>query len=88
MGSLFMLRSIIKLLVHHPAGYLILPKLTDGDYQLNVGFPKKEFPEEEFSNLSIDKKNEGFLLKNFGEKGWGLFNMQSYSVVMGGNSLQ
>jgi hypothetical protein len=68
-----------------PAGYLILPKLTDGDYKLSIGFPKKEFPEENFQIL-INKKNEGYLLKNFGEKGWGLFNMQSYRVVMGGNT--
>ncbi len=66
-------------------GYLILPKLVDGEYKLNVGFPKKEFPEEKFQ-LTVHKKNEGFLLKNFGEKGWGLFNMQSYEVVMGSNS--
>lgn len=64
------------------SGYLILPKLSDGNYDVTVGFPKKEFPEEKFQ-LSIDKNNEGFLLKNFGDKGWGLFNLQSLSVVMG-----
>ena len=32
----------------------------------------------------VDNKNEGYLLKNFGDKGWGLFNMQSYAVVMSG----
>ena len=63
-------------------GYLILPKLSDGNYEITVGFPKKEFPEEKFQ-LPIDKNNEGFLLKNFGDKGWGLFNLQSLSVVMG-----
>ncbi|MDQ6763425.1 MAG: hypothetical protein M3015_12465 [Bacteroidota bacterium] len=63
-------------------GYLIIPKLSDGDYDITVGFPKKEFPEEKFQ-LSVDKKNEGFLLKNFGDRGWGLFNLQSFSVVMG-----
>ncbi len=66
-------------------GYLILPKLVDGEYKLNIGFPKKEFPEEKFQ-LTVHKKNEGFVLKNFGEKGWELFNMQSYEVVMGSNS--
>jgi len=67
------------------AGYLILPKLADGNYNLRIGFPKNEFPEENFQ-VSINKKNEGFLLKNFNEKGWGLFNMQSFNVVMGGNA--
>jgi len=74
-----------KVMSSSPAGYLILSKLQDGDHKLNVGFPKREFPEEHFQIL-IDKNNLGFLLKNFGEKGWGLFNMQSYGVVMGGNT--
>lgn len=68
-----------------PAGYLILPKMADGDYKISVGFPKKEFPEENFQ-LSVDKDNKGFLLKNFGEKGWGLFNLQSFALVMGDNA--
>ncbi len=66
------------------AGYLILPKLADGAYKISIGFPKKEFPEESFE-ISVDKDNKGFLLKNFGEKGWGLFNLQSFALVMGNN---
>ena len=84
-GQPFYVKLNNKIVSSSAAGYLILPKLTDGDYKLSVGFPKKEFPEENFQIL-VDKKNEGFLLKNFGEKGWGLFNMQSYTVVMGGNA--
>ena len=52
---------------------------------MTVGFPKNEFPEEAFQ-ISIDNTNKGFLLKNFGEKGWGLFNMQSLAVISGLNS--
>jgi hypothetical protein len=33
----------------------------------------------------IDKKDLGFNLKNFGEKGWGLFNLQTFAVTMAGN---
>ena len=33
--------------------------------------------------LQFKNKNEGFLLKNFGEKGWGLFNMQSLALLPG-----
>ena len=65
-------------------GYLIIPKLIDGDYKLSIGFPKKEFPEEEYQ-ITVNNKDEGFLLKNFNDKGWGLFDMQSYAVTMGGN---
>ncbi len=66
-------------------GYLILPKLADGAYKISIGFPKKEFPEESFE-IVVDKDNKGFLLKNFGEKGWGLFNLQSFALVMGNNA--
>lgn len=81
-GQPFYVKLDNKVVSSSSAGYLILPKLADGDYKLNVGFPKKEFPEENFQ-IAIDNKNEGFLLKNFGEKGWGLFNLQSFAVVMG-----
>jgi hypothetical protein len=84
-GQPFYVKLDKKVVSSSSAGYLILPKLVDGDYKLSVGFPKKEFPEENF-RITIDKKNEGFLLKNFGEKGWGLFNMQSFAVVMGGGT--
>ena len=84
-GRPFYVKINNKVISSSPAGYLILPKLTDGDYKLSIGFPKKEFPEETYQVL-VDKKNEGFLLKNFGEKGWGLFNIESYNVIMGGNT--
>ena len=74
-----------KLISSSTMGYLIIPKLKDGNYTLNIGFPKNEFPEESFS-LSVNNKNEGYLLKNFGDKGWGLFDMQSYGVVMSDRS--
>jgi len=81
-GQPFYVKLKNKVLSSSSTGYLILAKLTDGDYKFNVGFPKKEFPEENFQ-IPINNNNEGFLLKNFGEKGWGLFNLQSFAVLMG-----
>ena len=69
-GQPFYVKLDNKVVSSSSAGYLILPKLVDGDYKLSIGFPKKEFPEEDFK-IVVDEKNEGFLLKNFGEKGWG-----------------
>ena len=63
------------------SGYLIIPKLTDGSYKLIVGFPKNEWPEQIF-NCTVSQMDAGYLLKNFGEKGWGLFNLQSLDVTM------
>ncbi|MEO7802832.1 MAG: DUF4476 domain-containing protein [Ginsengibacter sp.] len=61
-------------------GYLIVPKLLDSTYQFIIGFPANEWPEQSIS-LPV-KKDAGFLLKNFQEKGWGLFNLQTFEVVM------
>lgn len=62
-------------------GYLIIPKLIDKNYELTIGFPKNEFPEQ-LVNLAVDGKDAGYVLKNFGDKGWGLFNLQTMAVVM------
>ncbi|MDQ2862940.1 MAG: hypothetical protein M3R50_04675, partial [Bacteroidota bacterium] len=35
-----------KLISSSAMGYVIIPKLNDGDYTLHIGFPKNEFPEE------------------------------------------
>ncbi len=65
------------------SGYVIIPKLTDGNYRFSIGFPKNEWPEQQIS-CKIDKKDAGYLLKNFGDKGWGLFNLQTMEVNMSG----
>jgi hypothetical protein len=65
------------------SGYVIIPKLQDGSYAFGIGFPKKEWPEQNVT-VRIDKKDEGYVLKNFGDKGWGLFNIQTLNVIMAG----
>jgi hypothetical protein len=83
-GQPFYVKLNNKLISSSSAGYMIIPALADGNYNLVVGFPKDQFPEETFE-ISIEN-NKGFLIKNFGEKGWGLFNMQSLAVIQGKNS--
>lgn len=63
------------------SGYLILSKLRDSVYDVAVGFPQKKWPEQNFS-VPVNSKDHGFLLKNFGEKGWGLFDLQTLAVQM------
>jgi hypothetical protein len=67
-------------------GYVIVPKLTDGKYQLNVSFPDNKYPDQQFSCV-INKADEGFALKNYNEKGWGLFNLQTLNVTMAGTDV-
>lgn len=63
------------------SGYLFLSKLKDSSYTFSVGFPKDKWPLQQFS-VAIKSKDHGFLLKNFGDKGWGLFDLQTLSIQM------
>lgn len=73
-----------KIFSSSASGYVIIPKLQDGAYALTIGFPKNEWPEQNVS-CNVNKKDAGYLLKDFGEKGWGLFNLQTMEVVMSGS---
>lgn len=73
-----------KVLSSSVSGYLIIPKLTDGTYNVTIGFPKNENGEQVFV-CRVGNKDAGYLIKNFGEKGWGLFNLQTLDVIMAGN---
>jgi len=63
------------------SGYLILSRLKDSSYSFKVGFLQNKWPEQRFS-MDIKSRDRGFLLKNFGENGWGLFDLQTMAVQM------
>lgn len=63
------------------SGYLILSNLVDSIYGMNIGVQGSQSPEQLFS-VTINKKDKGYIIKNFGEKGWGLFDLQSFAIVM------
>ena len=66
------------------SGYAIISKLQKGNYNFLVGFPKNEYPVQ---NIMIKVEDDaGYLLKNFGDKGWGFFNIQTLAVLMGGEN--
>ena len=62
------------------SGYLILPQINNGTYKLIVGFPDKSAPEQFFAFI-VDGKDKGYLIKNFGADGWGLFDLQTMSIL-------
>jgi hypothetical protein len=74
-----------KLLSSSASGYLIIPKLQEGNHQLAIGFPKNEWPEQNIS-CTVNKKDAGYLLKDFGDKGWGLFNLQTMELLIPGSA--
>ncbi len=61
------------------SGYLILPQLKDGDYKLTVGFPDSKTAEQRF-DFKIDSKDKGYLIKDYGNDGWGLFDLQTMAI--------
>lgn len=61
-------------------GYIILSKLSNGTYDLHIGFPKDQYPEQQFS-VKVDNKDYGYALKNSNEKGWALYNLQTKDVI-------
>jgi hypothetical protein len=69
-----------KIISSSSSGYLILPKLKDGVVDFAVGFPKSDQQEQQF-RYTIDKADKGFLLKNFSDKGWGLYDLQTSSII-------
>ena len=72
-----------KILSSSASGYIIISKLQEGNYIMAIGFPKNEWPEQTVT-CTVNKKDAGFLLKNFGDKGWGIFNLQTMEVIMSG----
>lgn len=81
-GKPFYVKMENKILSSSSEGYVIIPNVINGVYQLKVGFPKNEYPEEEFA-LTIDDKNEGYLIKHFDDKGLQLFNLETLDLVSG-----
>jgi len=78
-GQPFFVKMNEKILSSSSSGYIILSRLLDSSYSFSVGFPQNKWPEQKFS-VTVDKKDHGFLLKNFGENEWGIFDLQTLSV--------
>lgn len=68
-------------------GYMIVSKLRDSTYDIFIGFARNAYPEQHFS-VQINKQDQGFELRNQGEKGWGLFNLQNGVVVQANSPTQ
>lgn len=82
----FYVKIADRLLSSSSVGYLVIPKLQDGKYEMGIGFPKDEWPLQKIT-VVIKNNDAGYFLKNFDSKGWGLFNMQTLDIIMAsGNS--
>lgn len=66
-------------------GYVIVPKLEEGNYNFTVSFPMNKYPDQKFKCV-INKKDLGYKLENTADKGWALQNMQSEKIAGGNNT--
>lgn len=76
----FFIRMNDRIYSSTASGYLILSKLRDSTYSFKLGFPGKDL-DLNFTS-AINKKDHGYLIKDFGEKGWGLVDLQTLSIQM------
>lgn len=61
------------------SGYLILSRLVDSSYSFSIGFNHPGLPEQSFL-VKINQKDHGFLVKDFGDKGWGIVDLQTLNI--------
>ena len=64
-----------------PVGHLTVSNLKDSTYIITIGFPKNHFPESQFS-VRVTRKDQGFHLKQSGDKGPELFNWQTRETIL------
>lgn len=85
-GQPFYIKIKDKVQSSSAGGYVIVPGLTEDSYVISIGFPKNAFPEQRFA-ITLNKNDKGYQLKNLGEKGWGLFDLQTMALITNDNTL-
>lgn len=66
-------------------GYVIVPKLSAGNYSIAIAFGGNAITDQYF-NIDLNLKDAGFTLKNMEQKGWALTDLQNQQTIFAGNS--
>lgn len=77
----FYLRLMGANLSSNASGYLVIPKLTNGEYELNIGFAQND-REQKFV-VKVEGKDLGFSLKQELDNTWSLFNLVDFTLQKG-----
>lgn len=77
----FYLRLMGANLSSNASGYLLIPKLTNGEYELNIGFAQSD-KEQKFV-VKVEGKDLGFSLKQELDNTWSLFNLVDFTLLKG-----
>jgi hypothetical protein len=79
----FYVRVAGQLLSSSTAGYLIVPGISSGELSLVIGFPKNEYPEQQFSVTLSSERDRGFLLKQTADNHFTLYDLIDFSMLQG-----
>jgi hypothetical protein len=80
----FYVRYEGKLIPSSDRGYLILSKMPVGTASLRIGFAKSDAPERQYLVRVMGPGDQGYLLKQDGDRGYALFNLQTFAVIRPG----
>lgn len=80
----FYVRYDGKLIPSSDRGYLILSKMPAGTASLRIGFAKSDVPERQYLVRITGPGDQGYLLKQDGDRGYALFNLQTFAVIRPG----
>lgn len=79
----FFVKIDSKVINSSATGYLIIPKITNSNNKLTIGFPKNEWPQLNVT-VNLNEAENGYVLKNVKGKGWSLIDMQTAKVSVNG----
>jgi hypothetical protein len=80
----FYVRYDGKLIPSSDRGYVILSKMPAGTASLRIGFAKSDAPERQYLVRVTGPADQGYLLKQDGDRGYALFNLQTFAVIRPG----
>lgn len=63
------------------SGYVVIPKVQDGDHTVQIGFSSDSWLLKKFS-FRIAGRDAGFMLKKTGEDSWVLYNLQTTRTIL------
>ncbi len=80
----FYVRYDGRLMPSSDRGYIILSKMPAGTASLRIGFAKSDAPERQYLVKVTGPGDQGYLLKQDGDRGYALFNLQTFAVIRPG----
>jgi hypothetical protein len=72
-NQLFYVKLNGKILNASEGGFIIIPKIQPGNYEVTLGFPKNVYPSSKFT-INVSNSSLAYLFKNLGSNGWALVN--------------